>query len=112
VEVVPEAAGLVVAGVRAGAGLVVAGVEVVWLLDVELLLPPPPATSAPPARPTTNAPPVSATTSHVDSFRIMSLPGVSGIRLRRLASRPTPAEMLSTGLRSAALGIARPLLAR
>jgi hypothetical protein len=126
-------AGLIVAGVRAGAGLIVAsvragdalvragarlvvrdvevvlgaaglgvtGVEAVCLLDVELLRPPP-ATSTPAARPTTNAAPVTATTSHADR----------GIRLRRLASRPKPSEVLSVGLRSDARGIARPLLAR
>jgi hypothetical protein len=71
VEVVRAANDLVVAGVPAVAWVVVAGVEVVWLLDLERLLLPSPATSAPPASPTANAPPTSATTSHVVSFRIL-----------------------------------------
>ena len=71
VEVVRAANDLVVAGVPAVAWVVVAGVEVVWLLDLERLLLPSPATNAPPASPTANAPPTSATTSHVVSLRIL-----------------------------------------
>ena len=65
----------------AGAGLVVAGVEVAWLLDVELLLLPQPAT---------NAPPASATRSHVDSFRIID-PSIVGKDVR-----PPALERLAT----------------
>jgi hypothetical protein len=59
-------------GVDAGfdADVVVVGVEVtvvavepLWLLDVELLPPPP--------QPATTAPPNAAKTSHVDSCRVM-----------------------------------------
>jgi hypothetical protein len=71
----------------AAAGLLVAGVEVVGLLDVDLLLLPPPAKNTPPAMPTANAVPASATTSHVDSFPIID-PSVVGQDVRRPALQP------------------------
>jgi len=55
------AAAVVVAG-----ALVVVAVEPLWLLDVELLPPPP--------QPATTAPPNAAKTSHVDSCRVMCSP--------------------------------------
>ena len=63
VDVVPVVGDVDV--VPAAAGLAGTPVEVVWLLDVELLLLPQPAT---------NPPPASAIRSHVDSFRIIGPP--------------------------------------
>jgi hypothetical protein len=85
-EVLVVAVGVVLAaaGVVAGAAveLVVAAVGVLWVLEVELLLLPQPATSAPPAN---------ATTSHVDSFRIndpLGWKGRSPPALQPFGNRP------------------------
>ncbi len=63
VDVVPVVAGVEL--VVPPAALLGAGVELLWLLDVELLLLPQPAI---------NTPPASATTSHLDSCLIICPP--------------------------------------
>jgi hypothetical protein len=75
VEVVPEAAGM------GGAA-----VEMVWLLDVEVLLLPQPAT---------NAPPTATTASHANSLRIIESPIVGRTFAHRPFGRPAPVRSLN-----------------
>jgi hypothetical protein len=74
----------VVEPVPATTALLLVGVEIVLTVVFEVVRVPPPS-SAPPVRPTSRAPTVSATTSNVDSFRIIDPSTLDSVRQRRVA---------------------------